>query len=61
MGKLTRTLNWFKRHSRVITLISAAILAVFGIILLTNSLPTLTAHISDALRDHGLGWLVDAG
>jgi cytochrome c-type biogenesis protein len=61
MGKLTRTLNWFKRHSRVITLISAAILAVFGVILLTNSLPTMTAHISDALRDHGLGWLVDAG
>jgi len=28
MGKLTRTLNWFKRHSRAITLVSAAILAV---------------------------------
>jgi hypothetical protein len=42
-------------------LISAAILAVFGIILLTDSLPTLTAHMSNALRDHGLGWLVDAG
>ena len=61
MGKLTRTLDWFKRHSRAITLVSAAILAIFGIILLTDSLPTLTARISDALRNNGLGWLVDAG
>jgi len=61
MGKLTRTLNWFKRHSRAITLVSAAILAIFGVILLTNSLPTLTARISDALRSNGFGWLVDAG
>jgi cytochrome c-type biogenesis protein len=61
MGKLTRTMNWFKRHSRAITLVSAAILAVFGIILLTDSLPTLTAHMSNFLRDNGFGWLVDAG
>ncbi len=61
MGKLTRALDWFKRHSRAITLFSAAILAIFGIILLTDSLPTLTARISDALRSSGLGWLVDAG
>ena len=61
MGKLTRTLEWFKRHSRAITLVSAVILAVFGIILLTNSLPTLTARMSDALRSNGFGWLVDAG
>ncbi len=40
---------------------SAAILAVFGMILLTDSLPTLTARMSDALRTNGFGWLVDAG
>jgi cytochrome c-type biogenesis protein len=61
MGKLTRALDWFKRHSRAITLFSAAVLAIFGIILLTDSLPTLTARISDALRSNGFGWLVDAG
>src|SRR3954453_102111 len=61
MGKLTRTLEWFKRHSRAITLCSAAVLAVFGVILLTDSLPTLTARMSDALRSNGFGWLVDAG
>lgn len=61
MGKLTRTLEWFKRHSRAITFVSAAVLAVFGVILLTDSLPTLTARMSDALRSNGFGWLVDAG
>ena len=61
MGKLTRTLEWFKRHSRAITLFSAAMLAVFGLVLLTDSLPTLTARMSDALRSNGFGWLVDAG
>jgi cytochrome c-type biogenesis protein len=61
MGKLTRTLEWFKRHSRAITLASAVVLGVFGVILLTDSLPTLTARMSDALRSNGFGWLVDAG
>ena len=61
MGKLTRTLEWFKRHSRGITLASAVVLGVFGVILLTDSLPTLTARMSDALRSNGFGWLVDAG
>jgi cytochrome c-type biogenesis protein len=61
MGKLTRTLEWFKRHSRAITLVSAAILAVFGVILLTDQLPTVTARMSDFLRSNGFGWLVDAG
>jgi cytochrome c-type biogenesis protein len=61
MGRLTRALDWFKRHSRAITLFSAAVLAVFGLILLTDSLPTVTARISDALRSSGMGWLVDVG
>ena len=61
MGKLTRALDWFKRHSRAITLFSAAFLAVFGLILLTDSLPTITARMSDVLRSNGFGWLVNAG
>ena len=61
MGKLTHTLDWFKRHSRVITLVSAAILAVFGIILLTDQLQPVTARVIDTLRDNGFGWFVDAG
>ena len=61
MGKLTRTMNWFKRHSRVITLVSAAILAVFGVILLTDQLPQVTARMSDVMDSVGLGWMIDAG
>ena len=61
MGKLTHALAWFKRHSRAITLFSAAVLAVFGVILLTDQLPEVTARLSNGMRDIGLGWLVDAG
>ena len=61
MGKLTRALAWFRRHSRAITLVSAGILAVFGFILLTDQLPEVTARLSNGMRDIGLGWLVDAG
>jgi cytochrome c-type biogenesis protein len=61
MGKLTRALAWFRRHSRVITLVSAGILAIFGVILLTDQLPEVTARLSNGMRDIGLGWLVDAG
>jgi len=61
MGKLTRALAWFRRHSRAITLVSAAILAVFGVILLTDQLTAVTARLSNVMRDLGLSWLVDAG
>ena len=57
----TRALDWCKRHSRAITLVSAAILAVFGFILLTDQLSAVTAHMSNFLRDHGFGWIVDIG
>ncbi|HXY92218.1 MAG TPA: cytochrome c biogenesis protein CcdA [Acidimicrobiia bacterium] len=61
MGKLTRALGWFKRHSRAITLVSAAILAIFGIILLTDQLQPVTARVVNTLRDNGFSWLVDVG
>ena len=61
MGKLTRTMNWFKRHGRAITFVSAGILAVFGVILLTDQLPQVTARMSDGMRSLGLGWLIEIG
>jgi cytochrome c-type biogenesis protein len=61
MGKLTRTLDWFKRHSRAITFVSAGVLAVFGLILITDQLPEVTARLSNLLRDLGLGWVVEVG
>ena len=61
MGKLTRTLDWFKRHSRAITLRLRGVLAIFGIILLTDQLQPVTARINEALRDNGFSWLVNIG
>ena len=61
MGRLTRALSWFRRHARAITLFSAAVLAVFGVILLTDQLPEITARITNGMRDIGLGWLLDMG
>ena len=52
---------WVKRHSRALTLVSAAVLAVFGLILLTDSLPTVTARLSDAMDSLGLRGLVELG
>src|SRR4051794_31476293 len=61
MGKLTHAMDWFKRHSRAITLVSAGILGILGIILLTDQLSVVTARMSNFLRDIGLGWIVDIG
>jgi cytochrome c-type biogenesis protein len=60
-GRLTAPLAWVKRHSRAITLASAALLAGFGVILLANQLPQVTARLSDAMRALGLDSLVQSG
>ena len=60
-GRLTVPLAWARRHSRVITLVSAAVLAVFGVILLTDNLAELTARLSEVMDSLGLRFLVDIG
>jgi cytochrome c-type biogenesis protein len=60
-GRLATPLAWVKRHSRAITLVSAAVLAVFGVILLTDQLPTVTARLSDWMRSLGLDGLAEIG
>jgi hypothetical protein len=50
-----------KRHSRALTLVSAAILAVFGVVLLTDQLAQVTARLSDAMESLGLRSLVEIG
>jgi cytochrome c-type biogenesis protein len=60
-GRLATPLAWVKRHSRAITLASAGLLAVFGVILLANQLPQVTARLSDAMRALGLESLVNSG
>ncbi|MCZ7527966.1 MAG: cytochrome c biogenesis protein CcdA [Acidimicrobiia bacterium] len=60
-GKLTGALDWFKRHSRTITFVSAAVLAVFGVVLMTNNLSRVTAELQSFLESVGLEWIVELG
>jgi len=60
-GRLAAPLAWVKRHARAITLASAAVLGAFGVILLTNQLPHVTARLTDGMRALGLDSLVNAG
>ncbi len=60
-GRLAAPLDWVKRHSRGITLASAALLGAFGVVLLADQLPQVTARLSDAMRAIGLNSLVNIG
>jgi cytochrome c-type biogenesis protein len=60
-GRFAAPLAWVKRHSRALTLVSAAILAVFGVVLLTDQLAQVTARLSDAMESLGLRSLVEIG
>ncbi|HEX6312990.1 MAG TPA: cytochrome c biogenesis protein CcdA [Acidimicrobiia bacterium] len=61
LGRLTGVLGWFKRHSRGITLASAALLGVFGIVLMLDRLWWVTAELQQALDAVGLDALVTLG
>jgi cytochrome c-type biogenesis protein len=60
-GRFAAPLAFVKRHSKAITLISAAVLAFFGLVLLTDRLPEVTARISDFMDWLGLRSLVEIG
>lgn len=61
MGRVTGALSWFKRHGRAITFVSAGLLFGFGLILLFDQLPWVTAQLSSLLDRVGLGGLVTIG
>jgi cytochrome c-type biogenesis protein len=60
-GKLATPLGWVRRHSRAITLVAAAVLLVFGVILLTDNLPWVTARLIDVMDAMGLDSLIELG
>jgi cytochrome c-type biogenesis protein len=60
-GRMTTLLGWFRRHARAITFVSAGLLAFFGIELLRNDIPHLTARLSELMDSLGLRSLVDIG
>ncbi len=61
LGRLTVPMAWVKRHSRAITFVSAGVLAFFGLVLLTDQLPELTARLSSLMDSLGLRSLVEIG
>ena len=60
-GRWAAPLGWVKRHLRAITLLSAAVLAVFGFLLLTDQLWRLTAELTELLDRIGLERIVELG
>lgn len=60
-GRWAAPLDWVKRHMRAITLVSAAILLVFGILLLTDELWRLSARLVSLLDRLGLDSIVTVG
>jgi len=61
LGRLAGPLAWVKRHSKAITLVSAALLLGFGILLATNRFSLLTARLTDLLDAIGLRSLIELG
>jgi cytochrome c-type biogenesis protein len=58
LARFAAPLAWVQRHSRSITFVAAGVLALLGLLLLTNQLEAITREIERAARDLGLGWLL---
>jgi cytochrome c-type biogenesis protein len=61
LGRFAGALGWVKRHSKAITLVSAAFLFAFGVLLVTGRFELLTARLTDVLDALGLRRLVTLG
>ena len=60
-GRWATPLNFVKRHMKTLTLASAALLAVFGLLLMFNRLWWLSAQLTNFLDWLGLDSLVELG
>jgi cytochrome c-type biogenesis protein len=60
-GRWATPLNFVKRHMKVLTLASAALLAVFGLLLMFDRLWWLSAQLTNFLDWLGLSSLVELG
>ena len=57
LGSLSGLLRWIKPHLGLLVIVSSVVMAVFGVLLLTDQLATLNSHLSNFLDHIGLGWL----
>ena len=58
-GRLTGVFGWVKRHFRIINLVAGALLATFGVLLLTNRLGEVASRLQRWLDALGLDFLVN--
>jgi cytochrome c-type biogenesis protein len=61
LGRLGGALAWVKRHTTAITLASATVLGVLGMLLVFNELTRVTTETQSVFRAIGLGRLVTLG
>jgi len=61
LGRLSGALGWVKRHTTGITVASAAILGLLGVLLVFNELTRVTVETQRLFTDVGLGRLVTLG
>ena len=60
-GRWAAPLDFVKRHLRTLTLVSAAVLAVFGILLILDRMWMLSSWLTRLLDALGLDRLVELG
>lgn len=61
LGRLGGALNWVKRHTTQVTVVSAALLGFLGVLLVFNRLTWVTTQTMSAFKSVGLGRLVTLG
>ena len=59
MAGSVRAIRRLQPHFNKIVISSACVMAVFGVLLITNELSKLTSGLSNFLSDNGMGWIKD--
>jgi cytochrome c-type biogenesis protein len=61
LGRLGGALGWVKRHFPLIVGTAAVVLCLFGLLLMFDQLPRVSANLQRWLTDANLEWLVELG
>jgi cytochrome c-type biogenesis protein len=61
LGRLGGTFKWVKRHFPLIVGTAAVVLCIFGLLLMFDQLPRVSANLQRWLTDANLEWLVELG
>ncbi len=59
MARSVRAISRLRRHFNKIVIASAVVMAIFGVLLITNEFTKITSGLSNFLSDHGLSWIKD--